>query len=132
MRQNYMKASHILKQVCFNFSKNGWKRIDSMLMERYAICQKSLGRTEDLLECYVNLLLEPSYLSLEEPSFYLSELIKCCQISKEFFKTYNQPIFKFSTFLITDSMEEFGDIYILLDIKSFLPEVCFNNLGIML
>ena len=40
IRQNYAKASDIFSEICFQYGNMGWNHIDTVLIERYAICQK--------------------------------------------------------------------------------------------
>jgi hypothetical protein len=122
IRQNYSKASDLFAEICFSYGNSGWNHIDTVLIERYAICQRQLGRTNDLIRCYIHLVRFPHYLELESHQFYMNQLKDCCILnSGEIFIATDSPLFEIVHMHLIDNLKENGSLVTKIHLRNGLP-----------
>ncbi|KAI8893289.1 hypothetical protein BC833DRAFT_625023 [Globomyces pollinis-pini] len=130
-RQNYQKASDIFKQICFQYSRSGWNQIDSMLIERYAICQRQLHIDENLLESYLHLIIHPSDLTLESPLFYMDQLVLVAYRYFEPFVQFNSSLLSVRNVSVKDELAYGVDLIAQVDVISLFPkEIKFDKVAL--
>lgn len=133
IRQQYQKASEIFSQICFQYGEKGWNQIDSVLIERYAICQRQLKKEEDLIQCYLHLVCFPEYLALEKHDFYLEQLKKCCFQSPSNFKTINCSVFSITNLAIIDQLGSGQRIISTVHLNNHMPtDFEFESLSLLM
>ncbi|KAJ3305631.1 hypothetical protein HDV03_001276 [Kappamyces sp. JEL0829] len=104
IRQNYARASDFFGEICFLYGELGWNHIDTVLIERYAICQRQLKRSTNLIRCYLHLVRYPQHLELESHAFYLDQLKKYCVESPDPVTTTNCSLFEITNLQLTDRL----------------------------
>ena len=124
-RQNYQKAGRIFSEICFNYSKIGWNHIDTMLIERYAICQRQLKTNQDLIQCYLHLVRFPDFLELEAYSFYLEQLKICSMNASSVYESLNCSIFSIGSIVLIDDIGLDGFIFAEVQIFNSMAKVIF-------
>jgi hypothetical protein len=127
-RQNYAKASEIFGEICFTYSESGWNHIDTVLMERYSICQRQLGKNKDLIRCYLHLAQYPQHLILETAEFYLDQLINSCKVMNEPYKTQNNSMFQLKSMRVYDELDDTENVLAYCTLHSQIPkEMVFES-----
>lgn len=123
IRQNYFKASSIFAEICFKYAEDGWNHIDTVLIERYAICQRQLKQNFNLVSCYLHLVRFPLYLELESHSFYLEQLSLCSVHSVENVTVSNSSLFSLGNIAMCDGLGIGENLDAIVQIENHLPTV---------
>jgi hypothetical protein len=103
-RQNYTKAAEIFEEICFKYSEHGWNHIDTVLIERYAISQRQLKRTKNLVRAYLHLVQFPTHLILETADHYLHQLKLSCQEVDIGYQARNNPLLEIIDLEVVDEL----------------------------
>jgi hypothetical protein len=126
-RQNYAKAAEIFEELCFKYAENGWNHIDTVLIERYSICQRQLNRTNNLVRSFLHLVQFPDYLILESVHYYLEQLKESAKEEDTPYLVKNSCLLKLISLTVVDELALDMPVKAELVICSTFPQQFYFN-----
>eukprot|EP00842_Homolaphlyctis_polyrhiza_P006352 jgi/Hompol1/6718/HPOL_002317-RA len=121
-RQNYEMAAQVWGKVAFKHANSEWHHIETVVIERLAICQRELGQHRQLVESCLYLAMYPQLVTEGKAEYFVDELHRAAVAMSEPIHRHGSELFVISIVSVVNQLGDDDDVIAAVNIKSVLAK----------